>query len=233
MSEFTEKHSVSKLIGSPPGYVGYDEGGILVNKIRKRPYSLILFDEIEKAHPDIFNVLLQILDGGRLTDSHGQSCDFRNTVIIMTSNLGGSEISAPPLGFADLNVYSEKESEKRVTSALKSTFRPEFLNRIDEIVIFSKLSKENVSKIANRMLGELSTRAKSLGIELTFDDSAKDLIISNGFDEHYGARPLKLAISLLVEDPFALEYLKKHIVSGDSVRAYADKEKISFSVSRG
>lgn len=232
MSEYTEKHSVSKLIGAPPGYIGYNEGGVLVNKIRRHPYSLILFDEIEKAHPDIFNVLLQILDGGRLTDSQGQNCDFRNTVIIMTSNLGGKEASSGRLGFSDSYSSSVAENEKRVMSVLKSTFRPEFLNRIDEIVVFSKLTLENASRIASIMLSEISFRAKALGVELDFDESAKDLIIENGFDEQYGARHLKRAISLLVEDAFSLEYLGKRIASGDSVTAHAKNGKISFFVNK-
>ena len=155
MSEFTEKHSVSKLIGAPPGYIGYNEGGVLVNKIRRHPYSLILFDEIEKAHPDIFNVLLQVLDCGSLTDSQGHNCDFKNTVIIMTSNLGGKEISSGALGFSDNSVTSVADSKKRVMSALKSTFRPEFLNRIDEVVVFSSLTRESVSKITSIMLSDI------------------------------------------------------------------------------
>ena len=232
MSEYMEKHSVSKLIGSPPGYVGYDEGGQLTEKVRRHPYSVVLFDEIEKAHPDVFNILLQVLEDGILTDSQGRRVDFKNTIIIMTSNAGASaaEQSARQLGFAvsDANEDERAQREKTIMNALKSTFRPEFINRIDDIIIFNRLSHENICAIADLMLSEVASRTAALGITLEFDPSVTELVAKAGFDDAYGARPLRRAIVRLVEDTFSTEMLEGKFVSGDTALAKADGEKVVF-----
>lgn len=231
MSEYMEKHSVSKLIGSPPGYVGYDEGGQLTEKIRRRPYSVVLFDEIEKAHPDVFNILLQILEDGILTDAQGRRVDFKNTIIIMTSNAGASGIVEPRrLGFSDTVTQSdEKERMKSgVMEALKSTFRPEFLNRIDEIIIFNKLSDENIEKITLLMLNELTKRINSMEISVTFSDEVIKTLAKEGFDPIYGARPLRRAIVRMVEDSFSEAILNGEIAAGDTVRATVSDGKIVY-----
>ncbi|MBO5279827.1 MAG: ATP-dependent Clp protease ATP-binding subunit, partial [Clostridia bacterium] len=232
MSEYMEKHSVSKLIGSPPGYVGYDEGGQLTEKVRRHPYSVVLFDEIEKAHPDVFNILLQVLEDGILTDSQGRRVDFKNTVIIMTSNAGASaaEQSARQLGFAvsGANEDEKAQREKTIMNALKSTFRPEFINRIDDIIIFNRLSHENICAIADLMLSEVASRTAALGIKLEFDPSVTELVAKAGFDDAYGARPLRRAIVRLVEDTFSTEMLEGKFVSGDTALAKADGEKVVF-----
>ena len=232
MSEYMEKHSVSKLIGSPPGYVGYDEGGQLTEKVRRHPYSVVLFDEIEKAHPDVFNILLQVLEDGILTDSQGRRVDFKNTVIIMTSNAGASaaEQSARQVGFAvsGANEDEKAQREKTIMNALKSTFRPEFINRIDDIIIFNRLSHENICAIADLMLSEVASRTAALGITLEFDPSVTELVAKAGFDDAYGARPLRRAIVRLVEDTFSTEMLEGKFVSGDTALAKADGEKVVF-----
>ena len=222
MSEYMEKHSVSKLIGSPPGYVGYDEGGVLTEKIRRKPYSVVLFDEIEKADPDVFNLLLQVLDEGVLTDSQGREADFRNSVMIMTSNAGASYGDGlNHIGFSrsssdDGEGYKRAEND-RMMKALKETFRPEFLNRVDDIVIFERLKRPEIEKIAYIMLSEFAGRVAEKGIELKIDNDAISFIAERGYDEIYGARPLRRAIITLAEDKFAEELLKGNIVSGDSV----------------
>ncbi len=222
MSEYMESHSTSKLIGSPPGYVGYDEGGQLTEKIRRRPYSVVLFDEIEKAHPDVFNILLQILDDGILTDAQGRRVDFKNTVIIMTSNVGASSITEHhPLGFYD-SANKEEEYERMhsaVTESLRRTFKPEFLNRIDEIIVFSKLDDECVHKIAALMLERVRRRVEGLGIKIEFGDDVTDLIAREGFDPTYGARPIRRAVVRLVEDTFSEAMLSGNIAEGDDVLA--------------
>lgn len=231
MSEYMEKHSVSKLIGSPPGYVGYDEAGQLTEKIRRHPYSVVLFDEIEKAHPDVFNILLQILEDGRLTDSHGRVVDFKNTVIIMTSNLGASAIAEPKsLGFTEAKSKSEEKDKtsKNVMDALKRSFRPEFLNRIDEIVVFNKLTDEDIKKIASIMLAEIAKRTAEMNITLTFTDEVVAYLASEGFDPVYGARPLRRAMQRKIEDSLSLEMLEGKIASGDSVEAYLDDGKVAY-----
>ena len=231
MSEYMEKHSVSKLIGSPPGYVGFEEGGQLTEKIRRKPYSVLLFDEIEKAHPDVFNILLQVLEDGVLTDSQGRHVDFRNTVIILTSNVGASELNASKhLGFtsntpADSTRNAQKE---RMIQALKSTFRPEFLNRIDDIVIFNPLGEEDIARIAGLMLAEVSKRAANIGITVHFTDALVSLIAKEGFDTAYGARPLRRAVVRLVEDTFSGEMLEGRIKAGDTVCIDAKNEKVVF-----
>ena len=202
MSEYMEKHTVSKLIGSPPGYVGFDEGGQLTEKIRRKPYSVVLFDEIEKAHPDVFNMLLQILEDGVLTDSQGRKVSFKNAVIIMTSNVGASKITdrKSALGFGDDSDNENKDIEKLVMADLKKTFKPEFLNRVDEIIVFNQLEKEDIKEIARRMLSALKKQLAELGTELTITDNAISQIADAGFDKVYGARPLRRAIQSRIED---------------------------------
>ncbi len=233
MSEYMEKHSVSKLIGSPPGYVGYDEAGQLTEKIRRKPYSVVLFDEIEKAHPDVFNILLQILEDGMLTDSHGRRVDFKNTVVIMTSNLGYSGVEAPKkLGFVtETDKDAENERERRkVLDALKGYFRPEFLNRVDEIVVFHKLSDEDIRKIARLMLTDVAKRVEELGISLSFTDGVVAELAKEGFDEVYGARPLRRAIQRKIEDGLSVELLESRIAKGDRVTASLEDGKIVYRV---
>ncbi len=228
MSEYMEKHSVSKLIGSPPGYVGFEEGGQLTQKIRRKPYSVVLFDEIEKAHPDVFNILLQILEDGILTDSQGRKVDFKNTVIIMTSNVGAQSINEPrrPLGFAasDDSEDVKKTIESGVMGYLKDTFRPEFLNRIDEIIIFNRLSDENIARIARIMLNDVEKRIHALGIAVSFDEALVKALAKEGFDPVYGARPLRRAIQRKVEDTFSTAMLEGQIQSGDTVLATPDEK---------
>ena len=212
MSEFMEKHTVSKLIGSPPGYVGFDEGGQLTEKVRRKPYSVILFDEIEKAHPDVFNALLQILDDGILTDSQGRKVDFKNTVIIMTSNVGARLINEEKASFgfvANENSHSDEKIKEAVMSELKNTFRPEFLNRIDDTIVFTRLNENHIKEIAKRLLKSLESRMETLEIGITFDDSVVDFITKAGYDKIYGARPLKRAIQTKIEDVLSEKILDK------------------------
>jgi ATP-dependent Clp protease ATP-binding subunit ClpB len=230
MSEYMEKHAVSRLIGAPPGYVGYEEGGQLTEQVRRRPYAVILFDEIEKAHPDVFNVLLQMMDDGRLTDGKGRTVDFRNTVIIMTSNLGSSFLQAEGL-------RSEKdfeEASKHVMNALYGHFKPEFLNRVDDIIIFKPLGKEQLVKIIELRLEDLRHLLADRKISIELTDAAKDLLFAAGFDPNFGARPLKRAIQKLVQDPLALKILDGEVLHGDHVIVDADKKagKMKFEVSR-
>ncbi len=229
MSEYMEKHSVSKFIGSPPGYVGFDEGGQLTEKIRKKPYSVLLFDEIEKAHPDVFNILLQILEDGILTDAQGRKVDFRNTVIIMTSNLGAKQIlnTGSKLGFAggeDQNVENGVIKE-RVTEELKRAFKPEFLNRIDEIIVFERLDEDNVRSIAKLMLNELGKRLETNEIKAEFTDAAIDAIVKAGYDPTYGARPLRRAIQSKIEDMLSEKIIDGAIKVGDSITVDFDGEE--------
>ena len=231
MSEYMEKHSVSKLIGSPPGYVGFDDGGQLTEQIRRKPYSVVLFDEIEKAHPDVFNILLQILEDGILTDSRGRHVDFKNTVIIMTSNVGASGITEPRrLGFAGADDPSGEKLRMKnaVNDALKATFKPEFLNRLDEIIVFNKLTSENINAIASIMLRDVMRRVSELGITLDFDADVVEKLAAEGFDPVYGARPLRRAIVRQIEDSFSEAMLRGDIVAGDKVRAKVLDEKIVY-----
>ncbi len=216
MSEYMEKHNASKLVGSPPGYVGFEEGGQLTEKIRRKPYSVVLFDEIEKAHPDVFNMLLQILDDGILTDSQGRKVSFKNAVIIMTSNVGARLITdkQSALGFGSESSMSFEKIREAVMGELKNTFKPEFINRIDEIIVFSRLTKENIRQIAVKLLGEVSRRTAEMEIELDFDDSAADKIAQVGFDEVYGARPLKRAVRANIEDKLSELLLEGKIAAG-------------------
>ncbi len=235
MSEYMEKHSSSKMIGSPPGYVGYEEGGQLTEKVRRRPYSVVLFDEIEKAHPDVFNILLQILEDGILTDAQGRKIDFKNTVIIMTSNVGASEISdTHKAGFA--GDESKKDEKERVVAlakdALKRTFKPEFLNRVDETIFFDRLSDEDIKKIADKMLSEVAKRAKELGIRATFSDEVTAYIAKSGFDPRYGARPLRRAVTRQIEDSFSEAILSGKIKPGDFVECVMKDGQISYQTEK-
>ncbi len=234
MSEYMEKHSVSKLIGSPPGYVGYDEGGQISEKIRRKPYSVILFDEVEKAHPDVFNILLQVLDDGHITDAQGRRIDFKNTVIIMTSNVGARNIISPKkLGFVSVvdEQRSYEDMRKNVMDEVKRLFRPEFLNRIDEVIVFHSLTKENIREIVGIMLNQVSKRLqKNIGIELEVSEEAKDYLAGEGFDEAYGARPLRRAIQSKVEDRLAEELLDNKIKYGDHVVVDVTEEVLTFTV---
>ena len=222
MSEYMEKHTVSKLIGSPPGYVGFDESGQLTEKVRRNPYSVVLFDEIEKAHPDVFNMLLQILDDGILTDSQGRNVNFKNTVIIMTSNIGARLITEKKksMGFGDAASAEQDQSQIKslITEELKKEFRPEFLNRLDDIIVFHKLTKDDILKIAYNMLKTLTERSKGLGIEVAFDKSVAEQVAEIGFDAVYGARPLRRAIQSNVEDALSEKILEGEISKGDKIK---------------
>jgi ATP-dependent Clp protease ATP-binding subunit ClpB len=230
MSEYMEKHAVSRLIGAPPGYVGYEEGGQLTEQVRRHPYAVILFDEIEKAHPDVFNILLQIMDDGRLTDGKGRKVDFKNTVIIMTSNLGSSYLQSENIGSAD----AFEEASKQVLNALHGHFRPEFLNRVDDIIIFHPLGKEQLVKIVDLRLEDLRRLLADRKISLELTDTAKELLFTEGYDPNFGARPLKRAIQKLVQDPLALKILDGEVLHGDHVVVDADKKagKLTFQVSK-
>ena len=229
MSEYMEKHSVSKLVGSPPGYVGYDEGGQLTDKVRRRPYAVVLFDEIEKAHEDVFNILLQILEDGRLTDSQGRTTNFNNTIIIMTSNVGARTISdGKKLGFdkGDEKVNGYKDIKKNVMDELKRTFRPEFLNRIDDIIVFHQLNEENIKSIVEIMINKLVERLKTKDIVLNVGDDVKEFIAKKGFDLTYGARPLRRAIQNQIEDTVAEAFLNGDIKSGKPVKLTIKDDKV-------
>jgi ATP-dependent Clp protease ATP-binding subunit ClpB len=230
MSEYMEKHAVSRLIGAPPGYVGYEEGGQLTEQIRRRPYAVVLFDEIEKAHPDVFNVLLQIMDDGRLTDGKGRVVDFKNTIIIMTSNIGSTYLQAENMRSAD----EFEQAAKLVMNALHGHFKPEFLNRVDDVIIFSPLGKEQLVKIIELRLEDLRRLLAERKISLELTDAAKELLFTEGFDPNYGARPLKRAIQKLVQDPLALKILDGEVLHGDHVIVDADKKagKMKFKVSK-
>jgi ATP-dependent Clp protease ATP-binding subunit ClpB len=221
MSEYMEKHAVARMIGAPPGYVGYDEGGQLTEAVRRRPYSVVLFDEIEKAHPDVFNVLLQILDDGRLTDSKGRVVDFKNTVLIMTSNLGSREI----LAVGD----DQNQVREAVQQILRDYFKPEFLNRIDDIVVFGQLSRSEIEQIIDVQLEKLRKNLAERGITIVLEDSAKELLAAEGYDPTYGARPLKRAIQTLVQNPLAVKLLKGEIAGGQTVHVSADGGGLKFT----
>lgn len=234
MSEYMEKHSVSKIIGSPPGYVGYDEGGQLSEKVRRNPYSVILFDEIEKAHPDVFNILLQVLDDGHITDAQGRKIDFKNTVIIMTSNAGAESIISPKrLGFgASADEKADyKVMKDRVMEEVKHLFKPEFINRIDEIIVFHPLNKNHMKEIVAIMMKEIMKRIKEqMDITLTVDEDAKEFLVNKGYDEKFGARPLRRTIQNCLEDKLAEEILNGTIKAGDQVRVAAGTDELKFSV---
>jgi len=239
MSEYMEQHSVSKLIGSPPGYIGFDDGGQLTEKIRRRPYSVILFDEIEKAHPDVMNILLQILEDGHLTDSQGKFVDFKNTVIIMTSNLGARIITDKrSLGFSKYTNESEKnesqyeETKKEVMEIVKKELRPEFINRIDEIIVFHKLNDEDIYKIIDLMLKKVELLLENEGYNIQIDDSVKKLIAKKGIDKNFGARPLRRTIQTLVEDKLSEFILDGKIVKRDSRTIFAKDGEILLKIEK-
>ena len=234
MSEYMESHSISKMIGSPPGYIGFDEGGGLTEKIRRKPYSVLLFDEIEKAHPDVLNMLLQILDDGRLTDSHGRTVNFKNCVIIMTSNIGARLITEKKtLGFSSGDNKEEKEYEnikKEVMLEVKKGFRPEFINRIDEIIVFQRLTEEELGQIVDIMIKQVKHRIYEKNIKLEIDEAAKKLIIKKGTDAKYGARPLRRAIQNMIEDKLAEEILEGNLKSGNTALITAKSDDIEIKV---
>ncbi len=221
MSEYMEKHSVARLIGAPPGYVGYEEGGYLTEAVRRRPYSVVLFDEIEKAHPEVFNVLLQILDDGRMTDGHGRTVDFKNTIVIMTSNVGSQYIQ-------QLGATQREEMERRVTEVLRATFKPEFLNRIDEIIIFQNLKADEIVRVVDIQIERLGRRLADRKIDLILSDGSREFIAKKGYDPIYGARPLKRTIQQYIENPLSLEILKGHIAEGSRVSAEVEGDRIVF-----
>ena len=231
MSEYMEKHSVARLIGAPPGYVGYEEGGQLTEQVRRRPYAVVLFDEIEKAHPDVFNMLLQIMDDGRLTDGKGRVVDFKNTILIMTSNIGsqflqGREPRAPNNSF--------EEASKQVMAALHAHFKPEFLNRVDDIIVFRPLGKEQLVRIVDLRLEDVRRLLADRKISLELTDAAKELLFTQGYDPNFGARPLKRSIQKLVQDPLAMKILDGEVLHGDHIIVDADKKagKMTFEVSQ-
>lgn len=234
MSEYMEKFSVSRLIGAPPGYVGYEEGGQLTEKVRRRPYSIILLDEIEKAHPDVFNLLLQALDDGKMTDSLGRHIDFKNSIIIMTSNIGARDLSdfGKGVGFGTSAKAQGQDDSNRgvIEKALKKAFAPEFLNRIDDIIIFNSLTRENIHKIIDIELGYLYKRVEELGYDLKLSDEAKDFLSEKGYDEKFGARPLKRAIQKFIEDPMAEEIINQSIEEGDKISVVLNKEKTDLQI---
>jgi ATP-dependent Clp protease ATP-binding subunit ClpB len=221
MTEYMEKHSVSRLVGAPPGYIGYDEGGQLTEAVRRRPYSVVLLDEVEKAHPDVFNILLQLLDDGRLTDGQGRTVDFRNTIVIMTSNVGSEFIFG---GGEPENIRAHVEE------ALRATFRPEFLNRVDETVIFGRLSKEQLAEVVELQASGLRARLGGRRIELELTDAAKQLLVEHGYDPAYGARPLKRTVQRELENPLALMVLQGQVGDGDVVVVDAVEDSLDIAI---
>ena len=234
MSEYMEKHSVSRMVGSPPGYVGYEEGGQLSEKVRRNPYSVVLFDEIEKASPEVFNILLQVLDDGHITDGQGRKVDFKNTVIIMTSNAGARSIAAPKrLGFTSVETpeQSYEMMKKGVMDEIKNIFKPEFLNRIDDIIVFHPLEKEEITRIVRLLTDVMAKRVKeNMNITVSFTKKAIEKIAEEGYDKAYGARPLRRAIQSKIEDAFAEEYLLGNIKAGDKVSVGLKTNGFSFRV---
>ena len=227
MSEYMEKHNVARLVGAPPGYVGYEEGGQLTEAVRRKPYSVVLFDEIEKAHPDVFNIMLQIFDDGRLTDSKGRTVDFKNTVIIMTSNIGSDIILEDALN-ATLEGSNFEETKEKVMSVLRERFKPEFLNRIDETIFFKALTLPQLSQIVDIQMDYLRGLLKEQNISIEISDDAKDLLATRGFNPIYGARPLKRVIRQLVENPLSKEILSKKYTEGDTVLVDVNDDEIVF-----
>ena len=230
-----EKFAVSRLVGAPPGYVGYEEGGQLTEKIRRKPYAVVLLDEIEKAHPDVFNLLLQVLDEGQLTDSLGRKVDFRNTIIIMTSNIGARQLKefGQGVGFTTAAKATQADSHSRgvIETALKRAFAPEFLNRVDDVIVFNSLAKEHIFKIIDIELRSLFHRIESLGYHIKLTDKAKDFIAEKGYDSNFGARPLKRAIQKYLEDPIAEEILKGEVKNGSKLNIDYDDDKKEITVS--
>jgi ATP-dependent Clp protease ATP-binding subunit ClpC len=231
MSEYQERHTVSRLVGAPPGYVGYGEGGQLTEAVRRRPFQVVLFDEIEKAHPEVFNTLLQVLDDGRLTDGQGRTVDFRSTVIIMTSNLGNEDVAREPFGFKQpTRTGSEGERfRSSIQDALKQTFRPEFLNRIDDIIVFDPLTEEDILQIVGLMAGEVAERVAEMGVTIELTDAAQQWLADEGFDRVYGARPLRRAVQRHVENPLAKRILGGEFKSGDHVVVDVGDDGLAFA----
>jgi ATP-dependent Clp protease ATP-binding subunit ClpB len=218
MSEYMEKHAVARMVGSPPGYVGFEEGGQLTEQVRRRPYSVLLFDEVEKAHPDVFNMLLQILDDGRLTDGQGRTVSFKNTVIVMTSNIGTGMVDKNTIGFSvHARDRRTEDTRKRLLDALRQQFRPEFLNRIDDIIVFNTLTREDLTQIVDIQLNNVARLLKDRKVTLQVTAAAKDLIIAEGYDPQYGARPMRRAIQRLIQDPLALKLIGGDFVEGDTI----------------
>jgi ATP-dependent Clp protease ATP-binding subunit ClpC len=238
MSEYMEKHNVSRLIGAPPGYVGYEEGGQLTEKIRRRPYAVVLLDEIEKAHPDVYNMLLQIMEEGRLTDSFGRNVDFKNTIIIMTTNAGAETTSTTNVFGFDRgrdDAASYEEMKERLKVAIEKYFRPEFLNRLDDVIVFHQLNKENLKQIVDIELSKVRSRLRDRGMELVLTDEAKEFIIEKGHNPDYGARPLRRAIENMIEDPLAEEFLRGSFKGFDTLTVKLaqtdDGKKLQFEPS--
>jgi ATP-dependent Clp protease ATP-binding subunit ClpC len=231
MSEYQERHTVSRLVGAPPGYVGYEEGGQLTEAVRRRPYQVILFDEVEKAHPDVWNALLQILEDGRLTDGQGNAVDFRNCVIIMTSNLGTQYTSkGGGMGFRTPGEPAEHERMRAdIDAALKAAFRPEFLNRIDEVIVFERLSRDDVRRIVDLQMKDIASRLSELGLEVTLTDKARDWLSEKGYDPAFGARPLRRALQRLVESPLSKRLIRKELTAGTRLKIDAEKDGLVFS----
>jgi len=218
MSEYMEKHAVARMIGAPPGYVGYDEGGQLTEQVRRRPYSVVLFDEIEKAHPDVFHALLQILDDGRLTDGQGRTVSFKNVVIVMTSNVGTGMVEKNSIGFSvHAKDRRNDDTRKRLLEALRAQFRPEFLNRVDDIIVFNTLTRENLTQIVDLQLVNVARMLQDRKVKLEVTAKAKEQIIAEGFDPQYGARPMRRAVQRLVQDPMALKLINGDFLEGDTI----------------
>jgi len=232
MSEFMEKHTVSRLIGAPPGYIGYEEAGQLTEAVRRRPFRVILFDEVEKAHPDVFNILLQILEDGRLTDGHGRAVDFRNSVVVMTSNLGTQEFQRQAIGFTRQDKGEQQRLRGTIETALKQTFRPEFLNRIDDIIIFQPLTEEHLKKIVDLLFLEVEKRLADRNIGLELDDEAKEWLLKEGYEPAFGARPLRRAIQRYVENPLSSKILSGEFKDGDRIFVGVEGDSLSFSTSK-
>ena len=235
MSEYMEKFSVSRLIGAPPGYVGYEDSGTLTKAIRRKPYSVVLLDEIEKAHPDVFNILLQVLDEGHLTDNYGRVIDFKNTVVIMTSNVGAKDITkGKSLGFGTSDARNDFERiSDKVKEEMGRVFNPEFLNRLDDVIVFHPLGKEHISKIVSILFAEVQSRLVDDEITLKLTDAATAFLVDHGYDEHYGARPLKRAIQRYIEDPLSEKLLQGEFAKGEEVVidiVPGEKDKLAFSV---
>ncbi|MCL5742934.1 MAG: AAA family ATPase, partial [Acidobacteria bacterium] len=224
MSEYMERHAVARMIGAPPGYVGYEEGGQLAEQIRRKPYSVVLFDEIEKAHPDVFNMMLQILDDGRLTDGQGRTVNFKNAVIVMTSNVGSANLrQMGPIGFSLHTKAAEgDELKKKLLESLRTTFRPEFLNRVDDIIVFNSLSRDNLSRIIDLQIDRVRKLLRDRGVGLELTPTAKQILMEEGYDPQYGARPMRRAVQRMVQDPLALKLLNSEFVVGDIVLVDGD-----------
>jgi len=235
MSEYMERFAVSRLVGAPPGYVGYDEGGQLTEAVRRRPYSVILLDEIEKAHPEVFNILLQVMEDGRLTDSQGRIVDFKNTIMIMTSNIGAQSIAGGPgIGFRDtdedINTERGYESMKnRIMDEMKRLFRPEFLNRVDDVIVFHQLTRDEILRIVDLMVDRVRQQVLHQGMDLVVNKEVSELLGSEGFDPQYGARPLRRAVQRLIEDPLSEEILLGRFSAGDTIRAELEDGKVFFT----